>query len=138
MCGHRSVVAGEVRSAHKEVSGMKRNVGTTSAQLLAARDGRTSIGARVTSLALPLMLLSALLYVMGMWSPWLTVVTSVVGGNGSGGTSTGVTSGTAASFTGLVTLLHLAPAADRLAFGWYGPLDMLAMVWDVLPLCGIV
>jgi hypothetical protein len=117
---------------------MKRNLDASAMRALAHGDRSAGIGARLTPLALPLVLLGALLYVAGTWSPWLSVFTTVTGGNESGATSVGVISGSGADFTGLIAPLHLSPAADRLVFGWYGWLDVLAMVWDVLPLCGIV
>lgn len=92
--------------------------------------------AEVAALALPLILFSALLYLAGFWSPWLQGFTTITSGHGCGGCGavpTGAVSGSAASFTGLLALLHHQPGGSRLIFGWFGWLDVFAMLWDILP-----
>ncbi len=91
------------------------------------RDPASAVSAVSASLALPLTMLSALLYLVGFWSPWVYEFTTPGSGNAP-------ISGSMESFSTLLSFIHYRPSS-HLVFGVFG---LLGLVWDALPICGIL
>ncbi len=97
---------------------------------LAQRGSLSRIGALV---ALPLTLLSAILYLVGFWSPWLYEITAPSPGSNFPG-SAFPSSGSDITLAGLFAFAFRRPSQ----LFTFSPLVASLFIWDAMPLVGVV